>query len=124
MYSSRGVHGWVTVMDEDKFNVTYLQNNWENYPEFGSLKGTISRGMVHLQGTVRRGEWIAGRNIATVVSRAAPAKTCFLDVKSASSTNRPDIRLSTSGEIYISNTGGISNPSWLNFDGVSYPLGA
>lgn len=124
LYTSRGVHGWVTVMEEDKFNVSYLQNNWENYPDFGDLKGTISRGMVHLQGTIRRGEWIAGRNIANVVSRAAPAKTCFLDVRSSSSTNRPDIRINSSGEIYISNTGGISSPSWLTFDGVSYPLGA
>jgi hypothetical protein len=124
LYTNRSGLGWIPILQDDKFNVTYLQNNWENYPEFGNLKGIISRGIVHLQGTVRRGEWVAGRNIATVTNRAAPAKTCFLDVRSASSTNRPDIRINQAGEIYISGTGGISSPSWLTFDGVSYPLDA
>ncbi|WGH94175.1 hypothetical protein QDX21_05115 [Auritidibacter ignavus] len=124
LYTNRSGHGWISILQDDKFDVTYLQNNWENYRGFGNLKGTISRGVVHLQGTVRRGAWIAGRNIATVHRRAAPAKTCFLDVRSASSTNRPDIRINADGEIFINGTGGIGNPSFLTFDGVSYPLGA
>lgn len=120
LYSSRGVHGWVRVNGDDKFNISYLQNEWENYSNFGDLRGTIKGNRVFLQGVIRNGIWISGRNIAQVPARARPSRTCMLHVLT-SGGNSPDIRMNDSGEIYMSNVSG-TRPNWITFNNASYPL--
>ena len=121
LYSSRGVHGWIPVYDEEVVNPT-LVNEWEHYSAFGAFKGRVSRGRVYLQGTIRRGIWSSGRNIARLPRAAWPSRTCFLSVNRSGDGVIPDIRINNRGEINISAVRDSSTPSWVNFDGVSYPL--
>lgn len=122
LYSSRGVHGWAPLVDQQTFEGNYLTNGWENYgSEFGPFKATVSRGWVHLQGVIRNGPWSTTRSFAHLPANMRPSDARIIPAYATGSNLLLDVRVHPSGAMKFSHTPG-DRPSWISFDGVSYPL--
>lgn len=120
LYTSRGVLGWVPIKENPKKYDITLRNGWEVYASFGLFRATLKDGWVTLQGVMRNGAWTESR-FASLPAPLHPRRSRLLYGFNTYSGTLIDVRVGQNGDMTFGNPTG-TRPSWITFDGVSYPL--
>lgn len=120
LYTSRGVLGWVPIKENPKKYDILLLNGWEVYASYGLFQATLKDGWVTLQGVIRNGAWTESR-FANLPAPLRPGRGRLLYGFNTYSGTLIDVRVRQSGDMVFGNPTG-TRPTWIVFDGVSYPL--
>jgi len=121
LYTSRGVHGWVPLVETKPFTGNLLVNNWENYEEYGSFGAKVERGRVYLQGVIRNGQWSSNLSFAHLPDNMRPSVTRIIPGWATGAEKIVDVRVLPTGAMRFNNTSG-ARPAWVSFDGVSFDI--
>jgi len=121
LYTSRGVHGWVPLVETKPFTGRLLVNNWENYEQFGPFGAKVERGRVYLQGVIRNGQWSSSLSFAHLPDDMRPSVTRIIPGWATGAEKIVDVRVSPNGAMRFNNTRG-DRPAWVSFDGVSFDI--
>src|SRR5699024_5513335 len=79
LYSSRGVHGWVPVHEEKKYEPVRFMNDWGNFSSSATeVKFTVAGGIVHVSGFMKAGYWGTTRDIMQLPAAVTPTKDVTL----------------------------------------------
>src|SRR5699024_8403627 len=121
LYTSRGVHGWVPLVETKPFTGRLLVNNWENYEQFGPFGAKVERGRVYLQGVIRNGQWSSSLSFAHLPDDMRPSVRRIIPGWATGYEKIVDVRVSPDGSMRFNNTRG-DRPTWVSFDGVSFDI--
>ncbi|HLS01900.1 MAG TPA: hypothetical protein VK054_07980 [Beutenbergiaceae bacterium] len=120
LYTSRGVLGWVPIKENPKKYTINLLNGWEVYGSFGLFQATLKDGWVTFQGVIRNGAWTESR-FAALPEPLRPRRGRLIYGFNTYSGTLIDVRVAQNGNMTFGNPTG-TRPTWITFDGVSYPL--
>lgn len=94
-----------------------LQNGWEHYTSFGSLRVRREGDVVRLSGVVRNGATGLDTPICTLPPAFRPARTCLL--AGWAGTQTVDLRVAADGRLYVNSSDPIS---WVSAEGLTYTI--
>src|SRR5699024_7668857 len=97
LYTSRGVHGWVPLVETKPFTGRLLVNNSEDHVQFGPFGAKAERRRVYLQGVIRNGQWSSSLSIAHRPDDMRPSVTRIIPGWPTGAEKRVDVRVSPNG---------------------------